>query len=117
MEPKAYKVLMIKNSVVEDALRSGWKYCFKPNEKGEFPTLDELAFMGDEKDAGFVDFITSLLNDIEKRAFFSGYKMGASDLYQDTPETFKAELAFEPGLNEVGAWRAWESREKMGEGA
>ncbi len=98
----------MRKSVIEEALRSGWKYCFKPNEKGEFPTLDELEFMGDEKDAGFIDFMSSLVEDIERKAFFKGYQKGASDCYADLPDAAKAELTMLDELNEQGAWRAYE---------
>ena len=103
----------MRKGVIEEALRSGWKYCFKPDEKGSFPILDELEFMGDDKDAGFIDFITSLVEDIERKAFFKGYQKGAWDCFNDLPDAAKSELTMLDELNEQGAWKAYEDWVKL----
>lgn len=87
-----------------DEILQGMKYCFTPVE-GKYPELDRKAYEETEEGSlGFLDLVLSLVSDLRKKAYFAGYKKGASDACVDMG---KAEHEFDEQLAESGAWRGW----------
>lgn len=95
-------------SELESYLVTGSRYCFKTDPQGNYPTLDEVEFYGTESDVGFLDRIISLVYDLRKKAFYSGFVEGAKAACQDLG---KGEV-FDPEVSQFGASRSWELLEK-----
>ena len=104
---------------LEEALRSGMKYCF-PTILGQFPTLDEAEFSGSPADSngmggesGFLDFVTDLVDSFRRKVFFKAYEMGVRDCLEDIKRTNPGfDASFDIDLNKIGASKRWEESER-----
>lgn len=91
-------------------VRSGIRYCFKA-VNGKYPEIDNEELEGDAS-AGFLDILVSMINDERRKAFFSGYYLGASDVAHDLGKIVGKEFDVDKDLNTQGAWKNWEIVEK-----
>lgn len=89
---------------LQELLVNGMRYCFKPVD-GRYPELDEDELVGSPEEAGFLDRLEGLVNDLRKKAFYRAYELGARDAALDGGFEFDAELS------RYGASKAWEEME------
>lgn len=93
---------------LEQALRSGMKYCFAPLPSGSYPTINNEEFLGTEGSQGFLYFMQSFVSDLRKKAFYAGYSYGVVDAMADVGnEAF----VLDRDVSKYGASRAWDKEE------
>ncbi len=89
------------------ALRS-CKFSFSPVD-GKFPDFDETEF------EDFASYVSSVVFEIRRAAFFTGYKHGSTDQFLDLKSSLKegSDFVMMEGIP-PGAWKRWDEEERVG---
>lgn len=96
-------------SKLHELVTSGGRYAFE-DINGNIPNVAHSGMFGDDHSMGFIDHISSLVNDFRKEAFDEGYVRGVQDALVDT----KSDLVFDRDISKIGSGRAfinWEKEE------